>query len=673
MLMRAPTRSRRAAGIAVLAILVATAVAGTAFSAPSASSPRRPASQPARTNSAATNALLHRADAARVALAPRTLTLPSARATLGSSTIAESSKVGAATNLTTIGAPCTPNTEVRCATVSVPLDRTGVVPGTIDLQVQVLPALGVERGVMFLIAGGPGQGSAHVFGLLDPSQAWYYEVIFPGYTLVAVDNRGTGESGLIDCPTLQTSYLIEEEIGRVKACGDKVGPNRVFYATRDHAEDLEAVRVALGAPKIGLWGTSYGTKLAVAYALSHPGNVDRLLLDSVVPADESDPYAGDTLRQMPQSQSEFCANGRCAAATPDFAAEVAAEANALAAAPAQVPIVRADGSKRTVRVTGLDLLSMAVEGDLNPGIEAELPAAVHAARLGDLQPLGRLNDVFATGLNGDAIELSSGLFAATVCADGPLPWAPDAAIETRTATYEAGAAALPPGSLGPFGLWSADFSNGHFCIGWPSPTGNAKLGPGPLPDVPMLAVTGGLDMRTPAGAAVAVAAKFPQGKVIIVPAVGHSVLSADPTFCAALATRDWMLAKSFKTTCPRAPSPIAPVGPLTGFAKTGKLNPKLTLAAVRLTLGEAEAALNFGSSMRGISGGTLEFDLGGIFLKNYSVVPGVEVTGFLGIDNSDFPIGLYGTIKVTGARAADGALGITRNRATGALGGTVVG
>jgi pimeloyl-ACP methyl ester carboxylesterase len=673
--MLALTRSRKTVGVAALAIVLVAAVAGAAFSAPSVRSlpgaASHPASHPQATGAGRAATLLHRADAARSAFAPRKLTLPPSSVTLSSP---QSTAAKTETTSTTIGAPCSPSTEVRCAKVTVPLDRTGVVPGTIDLQVQELPALGVERGVMFLIAGGPGQGSAHVFGLLDPSQAWYYELLFPGYTLVAVDNRGTGESGLIDCPSLQTAYLIEEEIGRVKTCGDKVGPNRVFYSTRDHAEDLEAVRVALGAPKIALWGTSYGTKLAVAYALGHPGNVDRLLLDSVVPTDETDPYSGDTLREMPKSQNEFCANGRCRAATPDFAGELTAEANALAASPAQVPIVRADGQQRTVRVAGLDLLSMAVEGDLNPGIEAELPAAVHAARLGDLKPLGRLMDVFSTGLNGEAIELSSGLFAATVCADGPLPWATDAPIESRSATYETGAAALPPGSLGAFGTWAADFSNGHFCIGWPGPTGGAKLAPGPLPDVPTLAVTGGLDMRTPAVGAIAVAAKFPQGKVIIVPAVGHSVLSADPSFCAALATRQWMLAKSFETTCPRAPSLVAPVGPLTGFTKAGTLNSKQTLAAVRLTLGEAEAALNFGPpSVRGPAGGTLETDPGGILLKRYSVVPGVELTGFLAIENSDFPIGLTGTVKVTGSRAANGLLGIDRNSTVGALGGTVVG
>ena len=64
-------------------------------------------------------------------------------------------------------APCGKPTGVLCDDIPVPLDRSGVVPGTVSLHVEELPAQGVPRGVVFLIAGGPGQGSAHVYGLGD--------------------------------------------------------------------------------------------------------------------------------------------------------------------------------------------------------------------------------------------------------------------------------------------------------------------------------------------------------------------------------------------------------------------------------------------------------------------------------------------------------------------------
>ena len=60
---------------------------------------------------------------------------------------------------------------MSCADVVVPLDRSGVVPGSITLHVESIPAEGPERGVMMLIAGGPGQGSATVFDLGDRDSA----------------------------------------------------------------------------------------------------------------------------------------------------------------------------------------------------------------------------------------------------------------------------------------------------------------------------------------------------------------------------------------------------------------------------------------------------------------------------------------------------------------------
>ena len=54
-------------------------------------------------------------------------------------------------------------------------------------------------------------------------------------------------------------------------------------------EDIEALRVALGLDKIALYGTSYGVKVALGYALTYPANVERLVLDSVLEVDGPDP------------------------------------------------------------------------------------------------------------------------------------------------------------------------------------------------------------------------------------------------------------------------------------------------------------------------------------------------------------------------------------------------
>ena len=318
-------------------------------------------------------------------------------------------------------AACGETPGLQCTVVTVPLDRTGRVPGTIALHVEYLPADGPQRGTLFLVAGGPGQGSAHVFGLGTPSAVQLYRYLFPGYGLVAYDDRGTGESGLIDCPILQRAISADQQQLSAAGCAATIGPARDFYSTGEHAEDLDAVRASLGVDKIALYGVSYGTKLSLSYALAHPGHVERLLLDSVLPPELPDPYSADVLRQMPAKLNAFCTDAACRAATPNLAADVAALANAYAAKPITGKVLEPNGKTVTQRIDGIELLATVLDADLNPGVAAELPATVHAARRGNTQPLLRLARFHDVTNAGPAESLSTGLYAATVCRDGPFP------------------------------------------------------------------------------------------------------------------------------------------------------------------------------------------------------------------------------------------------------------
>jgi pimeloyl-ACP methyl ester carboxylesterase len=574
------------------------------------------------------------------------------------------------------------STGVVCSQVVVPLDRTGVVPGSVTLHVEVVPSSGVNRGVIFLIAGGPGQGSAHVFGLGSTAEVNLYRYLFPGYTLVAYDDRGTGDSGLLDCPTLQTANTADTERAAATACANAIGAPRDFYSTATHAEDLEAVRQALGFNKIALYGVSYGTKLAMAYALAHPDHVERLLLDSVVPPELPDPFSANTLQQMPGTLAAFCAGGRCGAATSNFAGDVTTLANRLATKPIRLAVREANGTKKQVRVDGIELLSMVTDADLNPGLAVELPAVVRAALKGRLQPLARLADLHDSGNQEASIDLSFALYAATVCRDGPFPWAPDTPPAARAALEQAALAALPPGGLGPFGPWAAQLGNADFCLGWPSPSGGAALAPGPLPNVPVLAVSGGFDLRTPTASAVSVVARFPQGRLVVVPGVGHSTVTADFSGCAMAAVHTWMTGGVPPSECPRAEPlvttvPALPVLP----ARPERISPKATLAIVTATLKEAEAAwlMTDGLSgsdapVPGIYGGRLTSPSGSsIVLSGYTVAQGVSLSGKIKIAKSGVPLHFEGFLTVSGPRAAAGVLGLKNGSLRGTLGGKFVG
>jgi pimeloyl-ACP methyl ester carboxylesterase len=557
----------------------------------------------------------------------------------------------------------------------VPLDRTGQVEGTIGLHVEVLPnAVGARRGVVFLVAGGPGQGSAHTFDLGEAETAAFYHSVFPGYTLVAYDDRGTGRSGLLGCPQAQNAVSSDQPARLVADCAEALGPQRAFYSTADHAEDLEAVRQALGFERIAIAGVSYGTKLALAYALAHPEHVERLLLDSVLAPDNSDPFGVGLLQAMPATLDAYCSGDSCRAATPDFAADVVTVANRLALHPLQGRVLMPNGKPKPERLSAVDFLGMVVGADLNPGLAAELPAAVRAARTGNPKPLLHAFLLETLSEATSAADFNVALYLATVCRDGPFPWQPETPVADRPAVAQAARTALPAGSFGPFGSWADGLGTASLCLAWPSPTGGAPLGVGPLPDVPVLALSGSLDLRTPTAGAAAVVASFPQGHLLVVPGVGHSVLTADPSRCAQRAVRNWMLGTTPPATCAR-PKPY--LTPLAAFPThvSKHFDTAQTRSLASSTLHEAEAAWLMASSssrqvaVPGLYGGTLAPARRSFMLRRYSVAPGVTLTGQVTLTKFGPPLGFDGFVIVGGTAAAPGLLHLSGGGLHGRLAG----
>jgi pimeloyl-ACP methyl ester carboxylesterase len=578
---------------------------------------------------------------------------------------------------------------LECATIQVPLDRTGVTPGTLPIYVERLPAEGFQRGTMFLIAGGPGQPSAETFNLSRNAAA--YRQLFPGYQLVAYDDRGTGKSNLIICPRFQATVTatVDQQARLAAECANSIGPTRVFYGTRDHAEDIEAVRKAIGVDKVGLWGTSYGTKLAVAYALAHPDHTERLLLDSVVRPEGPDPFGLPVLQEMPNGLRSLCFSTTCAAATPDIVRDVAALANRLAAHPLTGTVLRPSGKPAKVRVDGPTFLGIVVDTDLNPGLAAELPAAVNAALHGRPAPLLRIVWLDLQSSSLAAQDLSFGLFLATNCDDGQFPWDPSTPVAQRKAIMDAARTALPAGATGPFGRWATDFGTAALCLLWPSPAGGDRLPNGPYPDVPVLLVNGDRDLRTPLANAFVVASRFPHAQITVVPGVGHSVIGgADYTGCADNAVRAWLNGAVPTPRCPRVAPFIAPLAAfprsVANIAPVGAAGARgRTLAAVIRTVREAGASwllappssADASVSISGPYGGRLRPAANdpAFNLNRYATVPGVQVSGRLRLIFATFraviPFRFEGTLKVGGPKAVRGELDFAENSVTGTLGG----
>ena len=247
--------------------------------------------------------------------------------------------------------------------------------------------------VLIALSGGPGQSgvsSASSFAIsLDPA--------LRRYRLAVLDQRGTGKSGVLSCPNLQRLRSLDAYTPQAVAnCANRIGPRRAFYTTADTVLDIDALRQALGADKIALMGISYGTHVALQYARAFPEHVDRLILDSIVGPDGPDAFLLDTYRNMPRVLAEQCAHGalpqrdegpgrrrrRARAADQRRAARCAATTTTRTGASAP----------RSTR-TPDELSFLLIAGDLNPFLQAALPAAISAARRGDTAPLMRLRRI----------------------------------------------------------------------------------------------------------------------------------------------------------------------------------------------------------------------------------------------------------------------------------------
>jgi pimeloyl-ACP methyl ester carboxylesterase len=561
--------------------------------------------------------------------------------------------------------PCNGEAGFDCATLRVPLDRSGRIPGTLGLRIAAQDTAGEapRAGVLVALSGGPGQSSVSV----APDFAQTLQPLLRRYRLVVLDQRGTGASGALRCPALQRLGALDPVAPPAYAdCAQRLGPSRAAFSTADTVEDLEALRVALGAPKLALMGVSYGTYVAEQYARTHPASTDRLLLDSVIAPGGVDAFLLDTYSRLPRVLREQCARRACDQATPDPVADVGLLAERLASG-------RPIGGLKTSD----ELLNLLIAGDLNPFLQPALPAALHAAVRGDTAPMARLRRIGEGGPTKLA-DLSAGLNAATSCDDARLPYAlTDPPPERETAT-RAALSAIAPTRYAPFGAGTVlRTSYAEDCLDWP-PDVSAAPSTAPLPAVPTLLLSGRLDLRTPLENAEAVQAAIPGAQRVTVAGTGHDELDSDTTGCVQLALRRWAAGRAVRTPCvghtnavapfPAPPSGLAAYRSAPGVGGQRGREVFATLDAVADARVAGLQALFGGLAPRGpgLRGGRYSQAGTVLRLRRWSYAPGVRVTGTLSLRGLE----PAGRLRVDGPGHLDGTL---RLGATGRVAGTLAG
>jgi pimeloyl-ACP methyl ester carboxylesterase len=400
--------------------------------------------------------------------------------------------------------PCTyyGHISARCGSLSVPEDPGDRNGRKIALHLAVIPATKQPpAGALFYLEGGPG-------GAATDSAVKVNEVfarVSRDRDLVMVDERGTGGSNRIACPHARVPADAATAVtAYVRRCFARLGDAPKLYTTSAAADDLEAVRRALGYHRIDLFGGSYGATLAQVYLQRYPDRVRSAVLDGASLLDVSlyERSAANAQRALDAELARCAATPVCRRAFPHERQELQA--------------LLARGPRRVTTDLGTfvlwpDDVAATVAALLHsPEDAALIPYMVHAAARGDYVPFAR---TYAADLGADLDPRAQlATFWVILCSE---PWA---GFDPGATARDGAGSFLAHASLARARLFR------QACGAVPR---------GDVPDdvradgvirSPVLLLAGSADPVDPVGNIHGWRRVFPNGRLLVVPGGGHGVV-----------------------------------------------------------------------------------------------------------------------------------------------------
>ncbi len=396
---------------------------------------------------------------------------------------------------------------------------------------------------MVPVEGGPGYPSIESVSYrslgANSGYSAMYGPLLERWNMLAIDNRGTGESTPLKCRALQrfSGPTGGEAFQQAAAgCARKLDHRWRYpdgswvhasdlFSSAPAAEDMAAVIEALELPKVDLYGDSYGSFFAQVFAARFPQLVRSVILDSTYETSDLDPWYRSTVQSMPADFDAACSRSpACASAAPGSSwARIGELAERLRADPIAGRVPGPSGALQAVEMNVVGLVDLVSDAAEDTRIYRELDAAARALLgAGDPDPLLRLyaqreyedEGYFSLPVREYSVEL----YVADACIDYPQLFDMGASGATRASELAAAESALAPATFAPFSTaeWIAQNENTEafsVCIGWPSPTvaqsptsgveRHACPPPLELPDclfpasLPVLVLGGELDTWTP--------------------------------------------------------------------------------------------------------------------------------------------------------------------------------
>ncbi|WP_306206851.1 alpha/beta hydrolase [Actinoplanes sp. RD1] len=191
--------------------------------------------------------------------------------------------------------PCAEDRTAQCATLRVPVDWSDPYGPAVGVAVARRPAADPKARIGALLVNPGGPGGSGVDFALDSTYV-FGAAVRRRFDIVGFDPRGVARSNPVVCssallaagPSVMISnarsYATNVAFNRRLAadCAKRTGPLYGHTDSLSVAQDMDALRAALGEQTVSFYGASYGTLLGAQYAERYPRRVRALVLDGVM-------------------------------------------------------------------------------------------------------------------------------------------------------------------------------------------------------------------------------------------------------------------------------------------------------------------------------------------------------------------------------------------------------
>lgn len=401
----------------------------------------------------------------------------------------------------------------------VPENRTRPESRRLELAFVRFPCTSEECGppIVYLAGGPGGSGIATARFQRFP----LFMALREHGDVIAFDQRGTGESE----PDLSCgdAYLVPLDrptdpatAGKIiaaaaRSCAERLtaeGHDISAYHTHENADDLEDLRRALGAPKLRLWGISYGSHLGLAMLRRHGESIDRAILAGIEPLHHTLKLPSDQQALLEEVARRAALDSAVRERVPDLLGSLRGLMERLEQEPVGVSLTHPmTGAEHEVVIGRFDL-QLALTGMLRgPDELAGIPDLVYRLERGDWVGLGLQAGGNRLG------EMWNMMSAAMDCASGQsTAWAERIAREASTTL------------LGD----AINFPYPEVCEGVPVADLGDDFRAPVRSDVPVMLISGTLDGRTPPSNAEEVLPGLSKSTHLVVDGSGHDLYTSSP-------------------------------------------------------------------------------------------------------------------------------------------------